>query len=252
MDMEMTLMETKLLTESDRIYIMSSQEDHFGDIKSKLIMPAKIQESFVAFANADGGEIYVGVNEIEKGKSREIDGFLSIEEANGLIDTLVEQTNPSVENVDIEYLSYENKYVLHIIIPKSPKVHLTAKDKCYIRVNANNREIKGERITQLSYAKGIFSFEKQISENTEIEDILNGTYLSEYLNRINTSLQPSDFLHKQKLIIKKNGNEYVTIAAVLLFSDEPQGELSTRCGLKLYRMHTTEKNMTGNILRKHH
>jgi ATP-dependent DNA helicase RecG len=41
--------------------ILERNEDHFIDFKSKEIKPAKLQETFVAFANTDGGELYVGV-----------------------------------------------------------------------------------------------------------------------------------------------------------------------------------------------
>ncbi|MDW7555582.1 MULTISPECIES: helix-turn-helix domain-containing protein [Azospirillum] len=43
--------------------ILDADEDHFFDTKGCKIQPAKLQETFVAFANADGGEIYVGVED---------------------------------------------------------------------------------------------------------------------------------------------------------------------------------------------
>jgi len=43
--------------------LLSLNEDHFNDVKSKRISPAKLQETFVAFANSDGGDLYVGVED---------------------------------------------------------------------------------------------------------------------------------------------------------------------------------------------
>ena len=43
--------------------ILSLQEDHFNDLKSKRVAPSKLQETFVAFANSDGGELYIGVED---------------------------------------------------------------------------------------------------------------------------------------------------------------------------------------------
>lgn len=46
-------------TEINRLLALN--EDHFNDVKSKRIAPAKLQETFVAFANSDGGDLYVGI-----------------------------------------------------------------------------------------------------------------------------------------------------------------------------------------------
>ena len=37
------------------------EEGHFGDLKSKDISPAKMSESASAFANTDGGELWIGI-----------------------------------------------------------------------------------------------------------------------------------------------------------------------------------------------
>lgn len=131
---------TATIGEDKKLFI--KQEDHFLDFKSKLIAPARLQECFVAFANTDGGELYIGIED-EKCKVERVNGFSKIEDANDILETLLEQTIPAVENLDIEYIDFEDKgYVLHIFIPKSSKVHFTAQNKCFIRVNANKKEIK--------------------------------------------------------------------------------------------------------------
>ena len=123
-------------------HILNLEEDHFNDLKSKRIAPAKLQETFVAFANSDGGDLYVGIEDKSSGVERVI-GFVNQEEANGLVTTLLEETQPAVENVQVEFLQVESKgLVLHIAIPKSPKVHYTASGDCYIRLNASKRKIK--------------------------------------------------------------------------------------------------------------
>ncbi|EIQ0206319.1 putative DNA binding domain-containing protein, partial [Salmonella enterica] len=48
------------ITEKELEILLETVEDHFNDFKSKDIAPNKLQETFVAFANADGGNIYVG------------------------------------------------------------------------------------------------------------------------------------------------------------------------------------------------
>ena len=56
-------METRVAYKNEGSVLLNKKEDHFLDFKSKNISPNKLQESFVAFANADGGDLYVGVED---------------------------------------------------------------------------------------------------------------------------------------------------------------------------------------------
>lgn len=239
--MGVTILKTRKPITGERQQLLNIQEDHFNDVKSLRIKPSKLQKSFVAFANADGGDLYVGIED-KKVTGERLIGFGSVEEANEIIEVLLHQTKPSVENVNIEFIDFgHNGYVLHVSIPKSPLVHYTADGTCYIRINANSKKIIGEQITRLGYVKGQYSYEDTIAENADIDDIINGEYLSGYLERIGTSLNPERFLSKQGMIAKNDSDEYVVkTSCVLLFDDEPQAVLKTRCAIKVYRLRTTK------------
>ncbi|MEH1927328.1 AlbA family DNA-binding domain-containing protein [Nostoc sp.] len=64
--------------------ILLSEESHFLDLKSIDIKPAKLTRSISAFANASGGEVYIGIDETEiDGKNqRTWRGFADQEDAN--------------------------------------------------------------------------------------------------------------------------------------------------------------------------
>ena len=220
--------------------LLNTVEDHFNDFKSKQIAPNKLQETFVAFANADGGNIYIGIEDAASNRER-LSGFNEPEEANAIIATLLENTNPAVENVEIEYLKTpKNGLILHFDIPKSPKVHYTASGDCFIRANAQKVKIKGERVTQLSYSKGAEPYEKKAVDIVEVQDILDSEYYVDYRRRIGTSQSPEVFLKKQRLLTKKDDEFVPNVGCVLLFDEEPQGSLDTRCAVKVYRLRTTE------------
>ncbi|ELY4091280.1 putative DNA binding domain-containing protein [Cronobacter sakazakii] len=220
--------------------LLNTVEDHFNDFKSKQIAPNKLQETFVAFANADGGNIYIGIEDAASNRER-LSGFNEPEEANAIIATLLEKTNPAVENVEIEYLKTpKNGLILHLDIPKSPKVHYTASGDCFIRANAQKVKIKGERVTQLSYSKGAEPYEKKAVDIVEVQDILDSEYYVDYRRRIGTSQSPEVFLKKQRLLTKKDDEFVPNVGCVLLFDEEPQGSLDTRCAVKVYRLRTTE------------
>lgn len=219
--------------------LLCTQEDHFCDLKSKEIQPAKLQETFVAFANADGGDIYIGIED-QKYKGERVNPFHTKEDANAILSVLLEQTSPAVENVGVEFLNLAVGCLLHISIPKSPKVHYTAAGDCYVRLNASKVKIKGERVTSLAYSKGAALYERVPVESVELEEISESAALQDYKQRVATSLDSRRFLKKQRLTTDKNEKTHPNVGCVLLFDDEPQATVETRCAIKVYRLRTTD------------
>jgi ATP-dependent DNA helicase RecG len=234
-------MKTRDPENKERERLLNLEEDHFSDLKSFRIKPSTLQETFVSFANSDGGDLYVGIED-KKEIGERIVGFKSIEDANGVIHTLLEETEPSIENIELEFINFgTNNFVLHVSIPKSPKVHYTSQKKCFIRVNASKKEIKGERIIELSYSKGAFQYEKQAVENIENEELAASNSLHSYMSRIHSSLDKTLFLRKQRLLSKKEGAWYPNVGGILLFDEQPQASLDTRCAIKIYRLRTSDE-----------
>ena len=56
-------MQVLMISPEDVAIILQKEEGHFLDFKSREIAPGKLTQSISAFANAAGGEIYVGVTE---------------------------------------------------------------------------------------------------------------------------------------------------------------------------------------------
>lgn len=233
------MIEERNLTTAEIQKILCAEEDHFFDFKSKDIQPSKLQETFVAFANADGGDIYVGIED-KKYDGDRLRPFSAKEEANAIFAVLLEQTNPAVENVLAEFLTVPGGSILHVSIPKSPKVHYTSGGDCYVRLNAAKVKIKGERVTSLAYSKGSVLYERVPVESVNLEEIAESQALVEYMARVETSLEPPRFLRKQRLLSEKDGKFLPNVGCVLLFDDEPQASVETRCAIKVYRLRTTD------------
>jgi ATP-dependent DNA helicase RecG len=73
-------MEISKIEEDDINALLNLNEAHFNDVKIKRIAPAKLQETFVAFANSDGGDLYIGIEDKSHSGERLI-GFDEQEEA---------------------------------------------------------------------------------------------------------------------------------------------------------------------------
>lgn len=75
------------ITTEERNKLLKVREGHFIELKSIDIQPSKLTRTLSAFANADGGELYIGISEERKDgvKSRQWRGFTDEELANGHI-----------------------------------------------------------------------------------------------------------------------------------------------------------------------
>jgi len=82
--------ETKKLSNLEVGNILNLRESHFLDFKGKEIKPANITKTISAFSNASGGEIFVGIEEVDNLESTNTnwDGFVTEEDANGLLQTI--------------------------------------------------------------------------------------------------------------------------------------------------------------------
>ncbi|WP_232243111.1 RNA-binding domain-containing protein [Paenibacillus sp. GSMTC-2017] len=228
--------------------LLNLEESHFCDVKSCRIKPNKLHPHFVAFANSDGGEIYIGVED-RKSTGERLVGFRTKEEANEIINVLAEKTDPTLIDYSVEFIDFREKgYVLHLTIPKSPLVHYTSDGSCFIRRNASTKEVKGATITELAFSKGIFSYETIIKKHVAINEILNGAYLIDYIKRIESSQEPLNFLEKLKLIQRDGENHVPTVSCLLFFSDDPQIGLNTKCGIKIYRLKTSQSEYNRDFL----
>jgi ATP-dependent DNA helicase RecG len=120
------------LQESTKILLL--EEGHFMDLKSKDVSPAKLTKSLSAFANAEGGELFVGIDEDVRQRKRTWRGFERIEDANGFIQCF-ETLFPLGSECNFGFLESPigSGSVLKVEIRKSMDVKLASDGKAYLR-----------------------------------------------------------------------------------------------------------------------
>ena len=223
--------------------ILKYQEGHFLDLKSIEIKPAKLTKSISGFANADGGELYIGISEktVESQKIRIWIGFSDQESANGHIQ-IFEQLFPLGDNYSYTFLTTKQAsgLVLQVNIGKSREIVEASDGTPYIRRGAQNLPVKGEKaLERLKLDKGIESFERRTID-AELGVLVSSEIISKFIRNVIPSSEPHKWLKKQQLI----KGDKPTIACVLLFADEPQAIIPKHCGVKIYRYKT--KDFEGN------
>ncbi|MDW7555583.1 MULTISPECIES: ATP-binding protein [Azospirillum] len=95
-------------------------------------------------------------------------------------------------------------------------------------------------MTSLAYSKGSAPYERVAIESVALDEVIESPILDDYKQRVGSNLEPKRFLKKQRLISERNGAEYPNVGCVLLFDEEPQAAIETRCAVKVYRLRTTE------------
>lgn len=233
----MTGIGTSKLTVAETDKLLNLQEGHFVDLKAIEISPAKLTRSLSAFANAEGGELFVGIDEDKKTNTRTYRGFKNQEGANGFLQTF-ERLFPFGNDHQYSFLESDKAagYVLRVEIQKSRDIKLSSDGIPYVRRGAQNLPVDTEEAkAQLKRNKGITSFEAE-TVGVEKNLITNSTPIINFMLEVVPTAEPEPWLKKQQLIL----SEKPTVAGLILFADEPQATLPKRCGLKIYRYKTKD------------
>lgn len=228
--------------------LLELEESHFLDFKAIDIKPGKLTEVISAFANADGGELYIGVDEVKAANKMVWRGFPTQEAANGHIQAF-ESLFPLGEDFDYTFLKCpkEPGFVLRLSISKTKDIK-TASDGCvYIRRGAQKLPVKSHGdLKRLELSKGLSSFETEIV-NVELDNIIDSDICKYFIRSVIPKTQSAAWMKKQQIV----RGDKPTVAAVLLFADEPQALIPKHCGVKVYRYKSTDPEGSRDTLAFH-
>lgn len=230
----------------DIIKTLALEESHFIDVKSIRVSPGKLTKALSAFANADGGELFIGVEENQERTEKTWRGFARQEEANGHIQA-IEEVFPLGDGISYEFLRRPNTHkglVLHVTVQKAREVKFASDGTPYVRRNAANQPVAThDALELLRRNKGLTSFETETVSVTH-EIISNSEVIIEFMLAVVPIAEPLPWLRKQLMIVDSKP----TVGAVLLFADEPQAVLPKRSAIKVYRYRTTAEQGTRETL----
>jgi ATP-dependent DNA helicase RecG len=226
------------LNPTDIARLLKLEEGHFIDAKAKEVTPAKLTKTIAAFANADGGELYIGLLEDKATNTFTWNGFATVEAANSHLQVF-EDLFPLGQDFQYEFLSagaLGPGYVLRVQIQKTREIKVASDGKVYVRRGAQSLPVaEGDALERLRRNKGLSSFETN-TVDVPTDFITESSVLETFVDSVVPQTEPVRFLRKQLLI----RDDKPTVAAVLLFSDEPQAALPKRCAIKIYRYKTTD------------
>lgn len=207
-------------------------ESHYREFKSALEGPpsnktprelkeicADIAKTLVAFANADGGELFVGVedNHSVTGIPHPIDKLDRIQTAPEIY-VLPETPLPLKRAVIIDYNGFK---VAYFSVEKGSKyVHLTSKGECFQRKDRDSIPTASESIQFVRDEAISREYDRQFVEIAQVTD-LDIDLVRSVAQQISKSISPEKFLQYLELAEFDGNRLRLRKAALLLFAKNP-------------------------------
>lgn len=187
-------------------FILSKGEDYRTEFKENL---SGIDKDMVAFSNADGGIILVGIDDTGKMKGISINNKFKAE-----IQSIARNCDPEIY-ADIS----EFKNVLIISVPESVKKPHRCSSGFYLRVGPTSQKLNVGEIRELFNRQGKLFFEEVINSEFGVK-YFNKTRFYDFLRKakISTALAESQLLCN--LGLTNSQGQFKNIA-VLLFGKNP-------------------------------
>jgi len=192
--------------------ILKEGEGQFIEFKENL--DKRFAKEVVAFANAEGGRIFLGVSD-----DGEIKGIKITNELKSQIIDIGRNCDPSIK-LDLEI--FEN--VLVVNIPEGKDKPYQCKGGFFMRIGPNSQKLTRNQILKLSIKEGKVRFDEQICEDFDFEDFdeMKFRYYLK-LSGITSNISRNEILKSMKVLTDKG----MTNAGVLFFAKEPSKYISS-------------------------
>ena len=204
--------------------LLKRKEGQTFECKSVMVEPRALAVTVVAFANADGGTIVIGVSD----KERAIEGVdYQQDKLNDLLRVPYDFCKPSVpittSLVSCKDAEDRDNHVLVMDVPASPRLHANQADEAFVRIGDKSRKLSFEERVQLMYDKGERYYEDVAAYDATIEDV-DLKAVAEYVALVGSDKSPMEYLRENNNFVRinKKGEEEISNACILLFGKYPQ------------------------------
>ena len=221
--------------------ILSLEEGQTFDRKSVRIKPKDLAVTMIAFANADGGDLVVGITD---GK-REIEGVDGDEKIlNDIRRTPFDFCAPSV-NAQIEMIpcvdrTGKDNHVLVFHIEPSLRVYANQADEVFLRVGDKSKKLSFDERFQLMNDKGQSCYEETAVYSAGLDD-LDMALVDDYCQKSGYGKSSMEFLTENHgYLVERNGQMHPTVVSLLMFGKKPQDFLP-RASVRFIRYEGTEE-----------
>lgn len=202
--------------------LKTKKEDQLFDRKSARKDPKGLSNHIIAFANADGGTLVIGIE--DNGEVTGIDDYT--QNINEILRVPFDFCKPSVlvetETLNCIDSSGKPNHLLLVKIPQSPELHANQQDDVYYRMGDKSQKLSFDDRLRLMYSKGSRYYEDEPVADSSIDDI-DMDFVTTYCRKIGYMKSPEEYIKQNKsFIVTKSGQQEMSGAAILLFGKDPQ------------------------------
>lgn len=168
----------------------------------------------VAFANASGGSIYLGIAD---------DGqIIGVTASNRLRSQIQDIANNCDPRVPIRLVSHGR--VIEVVVPEGTDKPYRCNDGFFLRIGPNSQQFTRDEILRFAIRSNKVRFDEQFETGADSEDPLDNKKIRDFLLKrgLPEETKASDLLINIGLAQKQQNRLLLTRAALLFFGREPQ------------------------------
>ena len=189
------------------------------DRKSAKIEATAIATPMIAFANADGGLLAVGIE--DNGEITGIDDYTK--NINEILRAGYDFCQPSIfiekETIDCIDKNGNANHILLIKIPQSADMHVNHRDEAFLRVGDKSKKLTFDERMELMYSKGMRFYEDEPVYRSTLDDI-DMDFVAKYCEKIGYGKTPEEYIKQNKdYIVNVAGRQEMSGAAIKMFDD---------------------------------
>ncbi len=202
------------MTEDQRLKLILA-EGEGQKIEFKEALSPRLQIDLVAFANASGGSLFLGVD--DKGD------IAPISFSNRVLSQIQDLARNCDPALSIRCVKHRAG-VLEIQVPEGPDKPYRCQEGFFLRIGPNSQKLRRDEIVQIALQTGKQRFDEQWNEHFEFPRDFSGERLDRFVQLIERPIKarPSDVLISLGLAEEKKKKLTVTNCAALFFAKEPQ------------------------------
>lgn len=202
-------------------------EDSFTEFKREIGSPDAFAAELIAFANTEGGQIFVGVDDAGQ--------IVGVGDPQGTEEHIINiGRNNCAPPLDVlvERVAADGELVLVVHVPqRMGQPYENKRGQCFIRVSSTKRLASAEERARLLEAAGLFHFEETPVPRTTPAD-LDLDVFADYYRRIydapldKSSVPLPRILENMRFVTTDlTGTRRLSVAGLLLFGQQPQEHL---------------------------
>ncbi len=193
--------------------ILAEGEGYYIEFKERV---ANLDREIVAFANASGGSIFIGVKDDHQ--------VIGVSLTNRLKSEVVDIARNCDPSIKIELISHREEKILEVKVFEGSDKPYRCRDGFFLRVGPNAQKLTRDEILKLISESGKLHFDEAINSRFDFKKDLCSEKIERFLHYcgINQKLSHDDVLQSLNVAKIVEGQLVMTNAGVLFFSKRPE------------------------------